>query len=900
MSRRDGTTFALRIYQRLADAFPHEFKVVYGDEMMQLGEDVVQEIAKEHGIAGLIRLIADIAIRVPVEYMSEIHRDLRYAARTLIKSPGYALVGILSLGLGMGVTTSIFSTLWAQMFRDLAGAVQAERLATQQKPESIYYIDQYRAQTSLFSGVAAFQNGVPFNVAFPGGGNVKPQRVFGQLVSLEYFSVLGVRPQRGRVFDPSVDKKGSAPVVVITDRFWRNRLNASPDALGQTLRLNGQSATIVGIGPKDFLGVLPVTPAEIFVPITVPATLAPELSGDVLQKRDAKEFLPLLRLAPGVTMDSAEAGVDALVRHLDAQDPSIPKSNDKGRRNTLLPGGKTSPMPRNVKPVLVGFYVTLLGLILTIACMNLANMSLARGAARRREVAIRLAVGASRFRLIRQMLIEGVLLSLLGGIAGFGLGYWLSLVGSQMKLPSAVPIEIDHVVDWQAAMFTFALAIVCGIGFSLAPALQATKADVASTLKEGAVVQLRGHRRFGMRNLLVVGQVAGSLMLLLITGFLVIGFSKTNNIQTRFDPATMCLLSVDPVRDGYTADQAQAFFDKLPEQLKAVGGVGSFALAAQPPFSVVAASSQLVAETDSKDSAPKVKTVAKEIIGPGYFAALNEPVLSGREFEERDQRATSDGSKTAPLPALLNEAAARELFGESHSHAVGRLVREDKQTYDVVGVVRNLTNGVLASQRTSLLYLPLTQRDFARPPGGLTIMARASGGTDAMLAIERQIASTDPNLAVFNVETLSDHLEKSRSFLRMGLEIYSGIGVFGLILAAIGLAGVTAYAVARRRREIGIRMALGARKVQVVRLVLREGIALVAVGTVLGLLGAAAMVRILSAIASIFVDAFNVATNDPRLVVGAPLLLAALAMIACYLPARRSAKIDPLKALREE
>jgi predicted permease len=894
--------FALRVYRRLAEAFPHEFKLVYGKEVIQLGEDVVAEIAAEQGVAGLLRLIVDIAVRVPAEYLSEMRRDLRYAVRGLVKSPGFALVAIISLGLGMGVTTSVFSKVWAQMFRDLPAAANAKELVMPLSPVSYYYIEQYRAQKSLFAGVAAFQQGVPFNVAFQGNGNAKPERVFGQLVSADYFSVLGVRPQRGRVFGALVDHPGDAPVVVISDRFWRNRLNSSPDALGQTLHLNGQAATIVGITPKDFHGAMPSIPAELFVPVTVPAALAPELANDILPENDAKEFLAMMRLAPGVTIESAEAGLDAITRRLDEQDaPNLARA-DKSRRVTLAEGGKRAPIPRAMKPVVLGFVSVLIGLIMTIACMNLANMLLARGAARRKELAIRLAMGASRFRLIRQMMIEGILLSSLAGMAGFGLAYWLSVLDSRLTLPSALPAEVDYRLDWEAALLTFAIAIVCGIGFSLAPALQATKADVAPTLKQGAAVQLRGYRRFGMRNLLVVGQVAGSLMLLLITGFLVMGFSRIGNIQTKFDANTMCLLSIDPVRDGYSPEKAQALFEKLPERLKTAGAVRAIALAAQAPFSIPVGTLQLSAAKDSREQ-PVLKTASTETVGAGYFATLSEPMLSGREFEVRDQRTPADGSKPLRLPVVLNESAARALFG--NANAIGQRVTGDRQLYEVVGVVRDLNNGIAdEDQPAAVVYLPLTRRDFARPPaGGISVLVRsdaASTGSDALRGIQHEIASLDPNLSVFNVRMLKEHLELSRSYMRFALDMYGAMGAFGLVLAAIGLAGVTAYAVARRRKEIGIRMALGARRAQVLWLVLREGAALVAVGTALGFLGAMAMVKTLSALTSIFVDAFNVTTNDPRLLAGAPLLLAGIAMLACYVPARRSAQIDPLKALREE
>jgi predicted permease len=881
--------FALRLYRWFAEAFPHEFKLVYGEDVMQLGEDVVAEIAKRYGAAGLIRLIADIAIRVPLEYLDEMRRDMRYALRALIKSPGFALVGIISMGIGIGLTTVVYSSEWQLIARELPAAANAKKLVMPEKPVSYYYVEQYRAQKNLFTGVAAFQNGVPFNVTFHGDGNAKPERVFGQLVSADYFSVLGVPSQRGRVLSAALDKPGDAPVVVISDRFWRNRLNSSPDAVGQTVRLNGQPATIVGITPKNFNGALSMNPAELFVPITAPAALAPELGNDVLHQRNAREFLALICLAPGVTMESAEAALDVVTRHLDEQDSSTPVRADKGRRVTLLSAGTMAPIPRNLRPVIVGFYVALMGLIMIIACMNLANMLLARGVSRRRELAIRLAVGASRFRLVRQMMSEGILLSLLGGVAGFALAYGLSVLNSQIVLPTAVPTETDFAPDWRAAVFVFGLTIVSGIGFSLVPALRATKSDMTPALKEGSALQLPGYLRFGMRNLLMVAQVTGSLMLLLITGFLVMGITKASIVQTKFDPHTMYLLSIDPVRDGYTPEKAQALFEKLPEQLKSAGAVGSVALAAQAPFSIESGTNQLTAE-----DARVQQSVVKETVGAGYFSALSEPMLAGREFVELDQRSQADGSRT--LPVVLDETAARGFFG--NGNAIGKRLKDDQQSYEVVGLVRDLKNGIGTNH--PVIYLPLTQRSFARPPAdGMTVMVRSDAGTDALSSIRREIASIDPKLNVFNVRTLSDYLELSRSYERQDIQTYGGIGVFGLVLAAIGLAGVTAYAVAQRRKEIGIRMALGARRGQVLRLVLREGAALVGVGTVLGFLGAFALAKMLSALTSVFVDALKVGTNDPRLLLGAPLLLGGLALLACYVPARRAVKIDPLIALRE-
>lgn len=895
--------FAWRIYRWLARAFPHEFKLAYGEEVTQLGEDIFEDIARRHGAAGLIRLIADIAIRVPLEYLSEMRRDMYFAGRALRKSPGFALVGIISMALAIGLTTDVYSSKWAMLFRELPGAANAKRVFMMQESAegdlsatSHYYVEQYREQKNLFSGVAAFKIGVPFNVTYQGNFQARPQRVFGQLVSPDYFSVLGVQPQQGRMLSPALDKPGDTPAVVISDRFWRHRLNSSPDAVGQTLHLNGQLATIVGIAPKNFNGAFSLFPAELFVPITVPATLAPELGKDVLQQRNAKEFLPIFWLAPNVSVDSAEAALDTLTRNLDEQDPSLPKRTDKGRRVTLLPGGTRVPIPRKMKPVIAGFFIALMALVIALACTNLANMLMARGANRRKELAIRLAVGASRFRLIRQMMAEGMLLSLLGGFGGFVLAYGLAALNSHFTTPSVIPIESDFHLDWTAGVFVFVLAVVCGIGFSLAPALQATRTDVAPALKEGSALQLPGYRRLGLRNLLMVAQVAASLMLLLITGFLVLGITKSSHIQTSIDPKSTYLFSLDPVRDGYSPEKAQALFEKLPSQLKNSSAVRALALSSEPPLSSSLDSTPLTAEDPSGSS--HLLPVAGEVtIGAGYFATLGESMLAGREFSDQDEQLQPNAAAPSFLPAVLNQHAARKLFGDDN--AIGKRLRDKRQSYEVVGVVHDIKDAEGITQ--SLIYIPFTALDFAHPPsGGVTVIVRSEAGSDALTAIRNEIGFLDPNLNMLDVTTLAAYLDQSRATLLFAVQTYGAIGLFGLILAAIGLAGVTAYSVAQRRKEIAIRMAVGASSGRVLRLVLREGAALVIIGGIFGYLGAIVLAKILASLANLFVDALRFGTNDPRLLVGAPLLLAAVATLACYLPARRSTHIDPLAALREE
>jgi len=500
--------FAIRLYRALARAFPHEFQMAYGADVIQLGEDVVQQIAKENGFLGLFRLIADLAIRIPMEYLAEMRQDLLYALRTLRKARGFAAVGFLSLALGIGVSAVSVSEVVNMILGNAPGIRDAGRVVMV-NDVSIPYIDRYREQHDLFAGVAAFQVAIPYNISLGGGLNAKAERLFGQIVSPEYFSVLGVSAARGRVFAPDTDKPGAAPVVVISDRFWREHMNADPAAVGQTMRVNGQTATIVGIGPKDFLGALPFIPTDIFVPTTAPESIAPELAGDAVHRRDSKTFNALLRLAPGVTVESAEAGLDTVTRRLD-EETLDPARNAKGRRVTVLPGGKVVPVPRSLRPVVLGFMLLLNSLMLSLVCLNLANMQLARATARRKEVAIRLSVGASRFRLVRQLLTESVLLSVAGGAAGIALAFWAAAAMQKVRMPFPYPVRFNITPDWRAILVVFAISLVAGVGFGLAPALAATKADLAVAMKEGLVGQPRGYRRFGLRNLLMVSQVAGS------------------------------------------------------------------------------------------------------------------------------------------------------------------------------------------------------------------------------------------------------------------------------------------------------------------------------------------------------------------------------------------------------
>jgi predicted permease len=499
-------------------------------------------------------------------------------------------------------------------------------------------------------------------------------------------------------------------------------------------------------------------------------------------------------------------------------------------------------------------------------------------------------VGASRARLVRQFLTESVLLSFTGGLGGIVLAYGMTHALSAIPVPSTTPFEYNIHPDFHVLTVTLALALVAGIGFGLAPALASVRADIGLTLKEGAQAPLRGYRRFGLRNLFVAGQMAASLMLLVVTWYVAAGFLRTARLDPGFEVANLNLASVDPVRDGYSEEASAALFAELPDELSRIDGVRAAALADSVPFANLYAAqpnTRMSAPTGDGQGTQVLQPVFRARVGAGYFAALGAPPVGGREFDRRDGR-------TEPLPAILNQTAARALFGSRNP--IGRPIREGILDYTVVGVTRDAHSGILMAKPVAAVFLPL------QPEGRVTILVRGTGGRNTLAAVRDQLAALHPDLTVFNVHTMRENLDRLNWFIEWDSAIYVVLGLFALLLASIGLGGVTAYAVVRRRKEIGIRMALGARDRQVRALVLREGMALIGAGLVFGLGGAFALEHALATFSDVLARTFDMRTGDPLLGVGAgvSLLLAGLAMLACYLPARRATRIDPVAALREQ
>lgn len=890
----------LALYRRLASAYPHEFRMVYGEDLDQMGEDAVPDAWRRYGMWGLLRLLADIAVRLPVEYLAEIRQDVTYTLRALARSPGFAAVAVLSLALGIGMCSVVLLGSNA-MLGPLPGARDPGALVTPRRQVSYPYFEHYRDQRQVAASATAFVTSVPFAVAPTGAPNARSERFYGQLVSPEYFSTLDVTPAAGRFFSPRTEKPGLPPVVVVSDRFWRTFLNSDPQAIGRPLRVNGQLATIIGIAPPEFLGMWPWSPSDLYVPVTCGGAVAPELGDDAIHRPGLEMFRLVLRLPRGVSVPAADAALDAVTLAMDRQAPDPDRDRDRQARQVhLMPAGTLMLVTPEMRAFVFSFNVVLWALVLALVCANLVNLLLARAGQRRREIAVRISLGASRARLIRQLLTESVLLSLAGGLGGILLAYWIGHAMSALEMPSQIPIRMDFSPDVRILVFTLAISFVAGIAFGLAPALSSVRASIGATLKEGAQTPLRGYRRFGLRNFFVVSQVAASLMLLLVTGYMVYGYQHTTRVDPGFDTAGLDLFSIDPVRDGYSGQRLEALIGSLPEALARVRGVRGVALAGGVPFTNLAASyanTSVSASTGERDGQQVWSAIFRERIGANYFATLGVPLLRGREFDRRDER--SDGPPETAAPAILNQSAALMLFGAGDP--IGRRIREGDSAYTVVGITRDTRSGFFPPKPVATMFVPLTADWFVRTRAPrATILVRGAEGRASLAAVRDELTSLHPDLTLFDVHTMRENLDRMNSFVQWSSSVYAVLGLLALLLACVGLGGVTAYAVVQRRKEIGIRMTLGARGAQVRTLVLREGVALIAAGSVLGFGCATAMARAVPAITAQLANVFETGADNPALLIGAPSLLATLALVACYLPARRATRIDPVAALREQ
>ncbi|HEX6630488.1 MAG TPA: ABC transporter permease [Gemmatimonadaceae bacterium] len=806
-------------------------------------------------------------------------RDARYAARALRRSPLFTLVAVVSLAIGIGATTAVATLANALLLEPPPGVGTPERVVDVGRTQDGRGFDTFsypnyrdvRERVRTLAGLAAVRpEPQPVSLATADG----VEAVQARSVSANYFDVLQAHPALGRFFVADEDAApGSATVAVVSHRFWTERLAGDPAAVGRSIRLNGTPFTVVGVAAEGFHGSDLMSP-DLWVPLTASTYLG--LPADIFTSRSSVWLTGVARLAPGVTLEAAQADVGGIAFQLGR---AYPRENE-GKGLRVVASGL---FPSEMRGAVRGFLALLFAagaVVMLIAVTNVAGMLLARAAARQREIAVRLAVGASRAQLVRQLLTESLLLFVAAAVAGALLSRWLVVLLLGLLPPLPFAVAFDTSLDLRVFAFASVLALAAGVLAGLAPALQATRPALVPALKREAE---GGVRRLRLRGALVVAQLALSLLLLVGAGLFLRALLQARSIEPGFDARDVALASLDLGQSNLPEPQARALAERLVERAATLPGVRGAALAIDLPLDggnfglggVRVAGRTPPPGQDSFDA-------DWNIVTPGYLALLRIPLLAGRDFTAADRAG-------APDVAIINETLARTLWpGEQ---AVGRTFVNDDRVVTVVGVTRDAKYRSLGQEPHGFIYVPFGQRYMPR----VTLLTRtAPEAPSPAAAVRRLVGELDASLPVVNQQTLVDYTAMSTFPQRVALYVAGSLGVVALLLAVLGIYGVTAYSVARRTRELGIRVALGATRGGVLRLVLREGAVLAGVGAVIGLVGSAVVTRLLASLL------YGVPPLDPLAFGGAAALLVAAALVAAYLPARRAAAVDPTIALRSE
>jgi putative ABC transport system permease protein len=818
--------------------------------------------------------------------LEEFAQDVRFGARLLARSPGFTLAAVASLAIGIGVTTMLFTNLQSTVFRSVPGVADAGQLVRLQRPVPYANLEQFREKSGQFESLAGFIGPVPFIVAEAGN---QPERIWGHIATPDYFSVLRVRPIAGRLFGPEEQRPGGAGVAVISSMLANRRFQSAVAAIGRTIRVNGQPLTVIGVTSERFAGAAPfLASADLWIPTTAPLQVAPELQ----RVRDRiPSFDAIGRLLPGHGYRQAEAALEALTRQLEQI------HNDPGRerqepRIRLIPGGRLFPVRDEDLPAALGLPVVLAALVLLMACGNVANLLLARGMARSREIAVRLSIGASRGRLVRQMLAETSLLALLGGAAGLLLASQAMSFYDSLRPMVPSHIYLDFTFDWRAMATAAVVSVIATIAVGLMPALQSTRADVSTALKSTPETRFGAWRWLSLRNAVVTNQVMASMVLLLLTGFIVVGFSRSSSLDLGFETRNLYLINIDPVRDGYDSTATAQKVEQIRQRLKQMPGAVSVSLAQSLPVAFTSGESITDAKMEAVGSARSVGGMRSDRVGEDFFETTGIAILRGRGFNRRDVSSRSQ-------VVVVNETMARQLW--PGRDAVGNQIEMEGRAHQVIGIARDIRPAMPLGASQPAVYQPVFPANYTSPSRyGLTILVRVMPGIEAASRLRREVERVDPQLTVFNVRRMEDIARESLFFAQLAVNIYGSMGIFAMILAGTGLAGVTAYAVARRRREIGIRLALGSPRKEIYRLVLKESACMILIGGSAGLCIALAVMRTLNSVLTALADATRTSTADPMLLIGAPLLLTAISFVVCYFPARQAARIDPVSSLRAE
>ena len=814
--------------------------------------------------------------------MNMVLQDLRYGTRMLLKRPGLTLIAVITLALGIGANTAIFSLVNAVLLRPLpvdrpeqlvslnsVSPTGENNIPTLSYPNYRDYRDRNEVLAGLlsyrFSPVSLSNNGVN-------------ERVWSYLASGNYFDVLGVKPALGRFFTQEDDlAQGAHPVAVITHNCWQKRFAGAPDAIGKNVIVNGRSFSIIGVAQQGFYGSEISYVPEMWFPMMMLAQIEP--GSNYLDDRDTANFFVQGRLNPGVTMKQAEAALKTIAAQLAREYPN----ENENKTIELSPPGLFGAFMRGPVMGFAGVLMAVVGLVLLLACTNLANLLLARATERRKEIAIRLAIGANRQRLVRQLLTESVLLATWGGALGLGLAYWVVDAMMAFKPPLDIPITTELHIDYRVLLFTAAVSVLTGVVFGLLPAMQATNADLVPALKDET--SIGGYRRSWLRSGLVVFQVSLSLLLLICAGLVLRGLQRAQLLSPGFVPQHAIELSFDLSLQGYDGPRSKQFKRQLLERVRALPSVEYAGVSNFVPLSLNLNNNSIFVEGAPQERGANIPQSMTSGASPGFVAALGVDLLEGRDFTEQD----GDGK---PRAAVINETFARRFWpGES---ALGKRFSLESVAgpwIEVVGVMRDGKYFSLGEDATPFVYVNL------RPENGsyLTLIVRTASEPQSVIAgLRSEFQQLDPNLPIYNVKTMTEHMALPLFPARVAATLLGSFGLLALVLAAIGIFGVMSYAVSQRTREIGIRMALGADTNGIFRLVVGQGLKLILLGLLIGLAAAFAGTRLMSSLL------YGVSAIDSLTFALVALLLTGVALLACYLPARRATKVDPMTALRCE
>jgi predicted permease len=809
--------------------------------------------------------------------MAAWRQDLTYAFRRLSKSPGFTAAVAVSIALGIGANSTIFSMVSRFVLRPapLGDPATLMALHTTQRGECCNHFtwplfSDLRAQATSFSGLAAYQELIPASI----GGKGDPQRVWGQSTTTNFFDVTQLRMTLGRGF---VGAEERLSVIVLGYSLWQRRFGADPALAGKTVMLSGHPFTVVGVAPQSFHGLDQILYTQFWVPLGVTDQLLPNTSNFV--SRNYNWLAVTGRLKPGVSREQAAAELKVISQRAAKAYPETEK--DRGFR--FEQAGSLPPRDRPFVMMFLAALTVVALLVLCIACANVANLLLAQASGRQREMAVRRTLGATRGQLMRQMLTESVLLALTGGVLGVAFSLWATSALSALPLPAPVPLDLSVGVDWRTLLYTLALSVAAGLLFGLAPAVAAARLTLANALK-GEDSLARPGSRWTLRNVLVVAQIAMSLVLLCATGLFLRSLQNAAGMDIGFFSRGGLMMSVDPRLHGYTAERTVQFLTDLRLRVAALPGVTSAACTDVVPLSGGFRSDGFSAE--GRPLAAAVESADLYSATPGYFDTLGISRVAGRDFGSE--------SPTAPKVAIVNEAFARRLFPSESP--IGRRVTGGGVTYQVIGVVKNIKSRSLGEEVRPVLFRSLAQTVGSDPSlMGYSVLVRTEVNSPALAkAMRDEIRSLDPTLAVFNDETFEEHFRSALFLPRLTGTLFGVFGAVGLLLAGVGLYGVMSYSISRRTREIGIRMALGCPVGAVQRLVISQGMWLTLIAVVPGLAAAWAVAKFSASLL------YGVRPHDLVTFTVVPLFLAAVSLLACWIPAYRAGSADPLTALRHE